>query len=184
MHPYSSPVSDFNELRAPAQRRKPAPKPRVLAKIELHLRVLTSTEQAQLIAALGKCRNPLVLAGTLLMVETLLRVNSLIHNILWGDVSWECQTLRLDVHGVKHNRPWNIPLSTAAIQMLQDLGPGKPTEPILNISYPAFKKAFARACHRSGVKGVTVNNLRQMPARRVPTLGVMIPMVPQSVPGT
>lgn len=180
MHPYSSPVSDFTELRAPAQRRKSPLKPTVFAEIELRQRVLSSTEQAQLIEALGKCRNPLVLAGVLLMLETHVRVRSLIHNIFWGDVNWERQTLQLDLRRVKNNRPWNIPLSPAAIQMLQDLGPRKPTEPILNIKYPTFKRSFARACDRSGVKDVSMNDLRQIPARgrMAPTLGVVISMVP------
>ena len=61
----------------------------------------------------------------------------------------------------------DVPLSPVALQVLQDLGPGKPDERIVKISYDALKKGMERACERAGIKDLHLHDLRRTAATRL-----------------
>lgn len=61
----------------------------------------------------------------------------------------------------------DVPLSPVAMQVLQDLGPGKPDERIVKISYDALKKGMEQACERAGIKNLHLHDLRRTAATRL-----------------
>ncbi len=174
MHPYSHPVSAFIELRAPVRRRHPTPKSSGLAQIEMRQRVLFRTEQCQLIVSLGKCSNPLVLAAALFVLETGLRPQELLRST-WEHIDWERHSLRQSAPCSKNYMPQVISLSDDAMELMQELGPGKPSELIFDIAHEAFKKSFKLACRRAGLNDVTLNDWR------LTTTDRLIAMVGRSV---
>lgn len=161
MHPYSQPVSNVIELRAPVGRRHPTPRSSPLAPIQRPLRVLWRLEQIRLIQSLAKCGNPLVLAVALFVRETGLRPKELLRSTYWRDIDWERHSLWQQELCSKNFRPKVISLSDDAMNLLQDMGPGKPNELIFNITYVAFIKIFQRVCYRAGLQDVTLNDWRR-----------------------
>jgi integrase len=127
-------------------------------------RMMSYTEQELLDAALLDCRNKLVAPVLTLLRETAMRASEPLEHARWGDVDWTRRVLRLtDAKAGKRD----VPLSPAAIQVLRDLGPGEPDEPIVKISYDALKKAMERACERAGIKNLKLHDMRRTAATRL-----------------
>lgn len=106
-------------------------------------RMMSHAEKTLLDAALLDCRNALVAPVVTLLRETAMRVSEPLEHACWGDVNWERRVLCLrDAKAGSRD----VPLSPVALQVLQDLGPGKPDERIVKISYDALKKGMERAC--------------------------------------
>lgn len=174
MHPYSQPVSEFVELRAPVRRRPPAPKSSALAQNQMRQVVLFRMEQCELIVSLGKCGNSSVLAAALFVLETGLGPRELLR-ITWEGIDWERRSLTRSKPCSKNYMLKVIFLSPEAMGILQDLGPGKPSEPIFDITQEVFNNSFKLACCGAGRKDVTVNDWRRT------TVGGLVMMVGRSV---
>ena len=127
-------------------------------------RMMSHAEQTLLDAALLDCRNALVAPVVTLLRETAMRASEPLEHACWGDVNWERRVLCLrDAKAGSRD----VPLSPVALQVLQDLGPGKPDERIVKISYDALKKGMERACERAGIKDLHLQDLRRTAATRM-----------------
>lgn len=93
-----------------------------------------------------------------------MRASEPLERACWGDVNWERRVLCL--RDAKTGSR-DVPLSPVALQVLRDLGPGKPDERIVKISYDALKKGMARACERAGIKDLHLHDLRRTAATRL-----------------
>ena len=115
-------------------------------------------------AALPDCRNALVAPVVTLLRETAMRASEPLEHTCWGDVNWERRVLCLrDAKAGSRD----VPLSPVVLQVLQDLGPGKPDERIVKISYDALKKGLERACERAGIKNLHLHDLRRTAGTRL-----------------
>ena len=127
-------------------------------------RMMSHAEQTVLDAALLDCRNALVAPVVTLLRETAMRASEPLEHACWGDVNWERRVLCLrDAKAGSRD----VPLSPVAMQVLKDLGPGKPDERIVKISYDALKKGMERACERAGIKNLHLHDLRRTAATRL-----------------
>ena len=102
-------------------------------------RTKSHAEQTLLDAALLDCRNSLVAPVLTLLRETAMRASEPLEHACWRDVNWERRVLCLS--DAKAGRR-DVPLSPGAIEVLRDLGPGEPDEPIVKITYEALKKGL------------------------------------------
>ncbi len=127
-------------------------------------RMMSYDEQSLLDAALLDCRNALVAPVVTLLRETAMRASEPLEHARWCDVDWARRVLRLS-DGKAGKR--DVVLSPVAIQVLRDLGPGEPDEPIVKITYDALKKGMERACERAGIKNLHLHDLRRTAATRL-----------------
>lgn len=127
-------------------------------------RTMSHAEQSLLDNALLDCRNALVAPVLTLLRETAMRASEPLEHACWRDVDWERRVLRLN-DGKAGKR--DVPLSPVAVQVLLDLGPGEPDEPIVKITYEALKKGMERACERAGIKNLNLHDLRRTAATRL-----------------
>lgn len=127
-------------------------------------RTMSHAEQSLLDAALLDCRNSLVAPVLTLLRETAMRASEPLEHARWCDVDWARRVLCLsDAKAGKRD----VPLSPVAIEVLRDLGPGEPDEPIVKITYEALKKGMERACERAGIKNLHLHDLRRTAATRL-----------------
>jgi integrase len=127
-------------------------------------RTMSHAEQSLLDAALLDCRNLLVAPVLTLLRETAMRASEPLEHACWRDVNWERRVLCLsDAKAGKRD----VPLSPVAIEVLRNLGPGEPNEPIVKITYDALKKGMERACERAGIKNLHLQDIRRTAATRL-----------------
>lgn len=127
-------------------------------------RTMSHVEQSLLDAALLDCRNLLVAPVLTLLRETAMRASEPLEHACWRDVNWERRVLCLsDAKAGKRD----VPLSPVAIEVLRNLGPGEPDEPIVKITYEALKKGMERACERAGIKNLHLQDIRRTAATRL-----------------
>lgn len=127
-------------------------------------RVMTLAEQQLMDASLAACRNALIAPTTTLLRETAMRSSEPLQHAYWGDVDWQRQVLSLR-DGKAGKR--DVPLSPVALQALRELGPGKPDERIVTVTYEALRAAWGRACGRAGIADLQVHDLRRTAATRM-----------------
>lgn len=127
-------------------------------------RALTLEEEQKLTEAMASCRNKLLLPVTTLLRETAMRTSEPLNYARWKDVDWERCVLNLSDSKNGHRA---VPLSPAALQALRDIGPGKPDEKIVRITYESLKAGWNRACKRAGVTNLRLYDLRHTGATRL-----------------
>ena len=127
-------------------------------------RVMSLHEQTLLDAALQECRNELVAPVLTLLRETAMRASEPLAHARWRDVDWERRVLCLSDAKAGSR---DVPLSPLALQVLRDLGPGEPDEPIVKITYDALKKGMERACKRAGIENLPGHAMRRTSATRL-----------------
>lgn len=126
-------------------------------------RVLSEAEQRRLAEALGHARNPLVAPAIWFAVETAMRCGELLYEATWSQVDWQDRVLKLrDAMG----RSREVPLTRAAVAILESLPRGGPDDRIFGLSKEALDAAWARACKRAGIEGLRLHDLRHTAATR------------------
>jgi integrase len=126
-------------------------------------RVLSDDEQRRLAEALSDTRNPLVAPLIWFAIETAMRCGELLYEATWSQVDWSGRVLKLrDAKG----RSREVPLTRAAMAILESLSRGKPEERIFGLTKEALDAAWDRACERAGIENLRLHDLRHTAATR------------------
>lgn len=126
-------------------------------------RVLSADEQQRLAAALCDTRNALVAPLVWFAVETAMRCGELLYEATWSQVDWDERLLKLrDAKG----RSREVPLTRAAVAILEFLPQGGPDDRIFGLTKEALDAAWSRACQRAGIENLRLHDLRHTAATR------------------
>ena len=137
-------------------------------------RRLLPGEEDQLLAACS--HNEPLRWAIILAIETAARRGELCA-IVWGDVDFERRTLQIraeDPGAAKTGTKRTAPLSQRAIIVLSGAKPSraKPDQPVLGFKPESLSQAFDRACHRAGIVGLRLHDLRHEATSRLFELGL------------
>lgn len=124
-------------------------------------RVLSEEESMRLAAALTTCRNQKFRRYVLFAIETAMRKGEAISTACWCDVDWERSVLLLP-HAKAGRR--EVPLSPTALAILQDLGPGAPTEQIFGLTDSQVQSSWRRVCQKAKLVNLHIHDLRHTSA--------------------
>lgn len=126
-------------------------------------RVLSANEQQRLAEALCDTKNPLVAPLVWFAIETAMRCGELLYEATWSQLDWQERTLTLrDSKGGSRE----VPLTLAAVAILESLPRGEPDERIFGLTKDALDAAWARACERAGITNLRLHDLRHTAATR------------------
>jgi len=126
-------------------------------------RTLSADEEQRLAAALLDCRNRLVAPFVWFAIETAVRKSEGLFIARWKDLDESRRTLKLVE---AKTGPRKVPLTRAALAILQALPGGRPDERIFPLSPDALDAAWARACQRAGIENLHIHDLRHTAATR------------------
>lgn len=130
-------------------------------------RVMSDDEERRLLVALAATRNRTAALVIQLLIETAMRCGEPLEQARWGNLDWDRCILRLD-DGKTGSR--DVPLSPRAVALLHALhgvGPRRPTDRIVQLSYPALAQVWTRACERAGIYDLVLHDLRHTAATRL-----------------
>ncbi len=135
-------------------------------------RRLVDDEEARLLAACAKAKNPWLLPVVRFAIETASRAGEILETkgkakdgvrpvettgVLWKNVDLTKRTaLLLDT---KNGTDRLVPLSSVVVDVLKAL-PRSPDGKVFGTTYEAIHLAFVRACKRAGITGLTFHDLR------------------------
>lgn len=124
-------------------------------------RVMTDEESKRLAMALPTCGNANVVRLVMFALETAMRKGEALWTACWCDVDYDNKVLKLP-HAKSGRR--EVPLSTEAISMLQEMPQGAPTDNIFNLTTAAVDNAWKRACQSAGIINLHIHDLRHTSA--------------------
>jgi integrase len=137
-------------------------------------RIDGTDERNALLDAAKKCRNKLILPLFLFAIETGMRRSEII-NARWADVDLVKQTLHIPV--TKNGHPRTIPLSTAAVRIIDSL-PRDDDEPrMFPVSANAVRLAWRRLRDRAKADGLRFHDLRHEAVSSFFERGLSVPEV-------
>lgn len=143
-------------------RKPPAGKPRD--------RVLTDAQRVNLLAALGRCRNPWIKPVVTFALETAARRGEILA-LDWEGIDLQRGTAKLSV--TKAGQPRTVPLSPACISMLRGL-PKSLDGRVFPLTVETLKQAYERAVVRAGIDDFTFHDLRHDALTRLAKRGLSI----------
>jgi integrase len=136
-------------------------------------RRLYPAEEALLLKAARRSKNPQIYPAIVLALETAMRRGELL-SLKWRDVDLERRLLTL--HTTKTGRPRTIPLSQRATDQIRALQ-GRDPERILPGSANALRLAWQRLTKRNDIEDLTFHDLRHEAVSRLFEKGLSIPEV-------
>lgn len=152
--PFGNPVANV---------RKPSAAP-------ARTRRLEGDEAARLIKECAASRNAWLLPAVRLAIETAMRQGELL-SVKWQDVDFKRKlALLLDPLKIKNGETRSVPLSSAAIAVLEGL-PRSTSGLVLPVQRLTLFHAFKAACARAGIKNLTFHDLRHEALSRLAERG-------------
>lgn len=136
-------------------------------------RRLTDEEASQLLDAFAKVRNRLVPAVVRFALETAMRRGELLR-LRWEHVNLARRTIFIPE--AKNGHPRTIPLSSAAIGVLNDLG-WHNTGLVFPLTANALRQSWDRSCRRAKVFDFNFHDLRHEAISHLFELGMTVPEV-------
>ena len=140
-------------------------------------RVDGMAEKVALKRAAEKCRNPLIEPAYSFAIETGMRRGELLA-LTWDDIDTRKRTLHIPK--TKNGHPRTIPLSTAALKILEGLKKpdGDKDEPrVFPMTANALRLAWRRLRERAGAKGLRFHDLRHEAVSSFFEKGLSVPEV-------
>ena len=126
-------------------------------------RVLGADEQIRLADALCAANNHLVAPLVWFAVETAMRCGEMLYEATWSQVIWDERILKLrDSKGGSRE----VPLTRAAVSILESLPRGEPDERIFGLTKEALDACWERACKRARITNLRLQDLRHTAATR------------------
>ena len=126
-------------------------------------RVLSASEQVLLASSLNECTNPYVAPFVWFAIETAMRKSEILLTARWKDVNWERRVLCL---GDAKNGGREVPLTKAAVALLESLPRFDTDGLIFPVTANAIDSAWERACSRAGITNLRIHDLRHTAATR------------------
>jgi integrase len=120
-------------------------------------RVLTSTELDALFCSLDESRNPYMVSITEFALATAMRRGEII-SLRWDRIDIENRTAYLPI--TKNGRPRLVPLSTAAIAILNRMA--RDDDRVFPITEHVIDSTWRRAVRRAGIEDFHYHDLRHM----------------------
>ncbi|MBL0075798.1 MAG: site-specific integrase [Rhodocyclaceae bacterium] len=118
----------------------------------------------------AKSRNPWLWSAVQLAVETAMRQGELL-GLTWSQVDRKRKLiLLLDPEKIKNEEPRAVPLSPAALELLDKL-PRSTTGKVLPVERLTLYHAFSYACDRAKIKNFTFHDLRHEALSRLAERG-------------
>ena len=133
-------------------------------------RRLVADEENRLMSACSQSGNPWLLPAVKLAVETAMRQGE-IHSLLWSNIDFDRRIAYLrDPAKIKNEEPRAVPLSSAAIEVLQAL-PRHISGRVFSTDRMTLYKAFQRCCKTAGLDDFTFHDLRHEALSRLAERG-------------
>lgn len=133
-------------------------------------RRLTADEWTAFTNECKKSRNPWLWSAVQLAVETAMRQGELL-GLTWGQIDRKRKLiLLLDPEKIKNEEPRAVPLSPAALELLDKL-PRSTSGKVLPVERLTLYHAFSYACDRAKIKNFTFHDLRHEALSRLAERG-------------
>ncbi len=133
-------------------------------------RRLTADEWTAFTNECKKSRNPWLWSAVQLAVETAMRQGELL-GLTWGQIDRKRKLiLLLDPEKIKNEEPRAVPLSPAALDLLDKL-PRSTSGKVLPVERLTLYHAFSYACDRAKIKNFTFHDLRHEALSRLAERG-------------
>jgi integrase len=129
------------------------------------------SEEACLLAACRRARNPYLLPVVHLALETAMRQGELV-SLRWEHIDLNRRTVHLP--DTKNGESRTVPLSTAAVKILRSLPRSIQGEVFPGLTTEAVKRAYARAVRRAAIKNLRFHDLRHEATSRLFEKGLNI----------
>lgn len=149
-----------------ARIRKPRPNPS-------RTRRLSTNEEARLLTALSVSRNTVILPLTRFALETAMRLSEMLQ-MRWEHISFKQRLAELPL--TKNGKPRTVPLSPAAIEILEARRRSDPTGPFASTP-SAIKQAWRRSVKRAEIEDLHFHDLRHEAISRLFERGLSLPEV-------
>jgi integrase len=156
-------------------RDNPLAKLRKLKVNNARTRRLEPGEWQALEAAATNCRNPLFMHLIRLAVETAMRRGELLA-MEWRHINFNQKTLHIPITKNGHAR--NIPLTSKAVELLQDISSQRHNRPtVFNFTAAAVDSAWDRLIERAAIDDLHFHDLRHESISRFFERGLSVPEV-------
>lgn len=134
-------------------------------------RRLLSGEDARLLEACGKARNPWLLPLVQLALETAMRQSELLR-LRWEHIDLNCRTAYLP--DTKNGEARTVPLSTTAVAVLRSLPRALHGDVFPGVTREAVKRSYTRSIRRAGTEDLRFHDLRHEATTRLFEKGLNI----------
>lgn len=120
-------------------------------------RILTPDEAPRLAKALAKSQSRQFQMFILFALETVMRKGEALETACWCDIDYSEKILKLP-HAKSGRR--EVPLTSLALQILEEMPQGKPTERIFSLTDAALYSCWKRVCHDASIVDLHIHDLR------------------------
>jgi len=135
-------------------------------------RRLTQDEEVRLFQSLGQCRNKNIIKAVRFLLLSACRRGEML-GLRWCDIDWVNAVAHLAAARTKNGKSRWVPLSPAAIDLLNSVGwQANGNDTLFGLSEESFDLGVRRAMKRAGIAGLRVHDLRHEAISRAAESGL------------